>query len=72
MDWKWWLLAPLVVAVMVYITYDDFGLWPSLGFFTLVIPSAIYLYHQDSRGLSAIMKPRALADCCQDAQLPVK
>ena len=59
MHWKWWLLAAPVIAVMVYITYDDFGLWPSLGFFALVIPAAFFLYSRDSRGLTAIMKPLA-------------
>jgi hypothetical protein len=59
MHWKWWLLAPPVVAVMVYITYDDFGLWPSLAFFAVVIPAAFYFYRQDSRRLGVIMKPIA-------------
>lgn len=59
MHWKWWLLAAPVIAVMVYITADGFGLWPSLGFFALVIPAAFYLYSRDSRGLTAIMKPAA-------------
>lgn len=59
MHWKWWLLALPVIAVTVLITYEDFGLWPSLGFFALVISAAFYLFSQDSRGLSAIMKPIA-------------
>jgi hypothetical protein len=59
MHWKWWLFVPPVITVMVYITYDAFGLWLSLGFFSLVIPAAFYLYRQDSRGLTAIMKPLA-------------
>jgi len=59
MRWIWLLLVLLVVAVMIYLTYDDFGLWPSLGFFSLVISAAYYLYRQDSRSLSAIMQPLA-------------
>lgn len=59
MDWKWWLLAVPVIALMVFLTYDDFGLWPSLGFFSLVMFVAFYLYRQDSSGLTAIMQPLA-------------
>lgn len=59
MDWKYWLLALLVIAVMVYFTYEDFGFWPSLGFFSLVNVAAFYLYRQDSSGLTAIMVPLA-------------
>ncbi len=59
MRWIWLLLVPLIVAVMVYLSYDAFGLWPSLGFFSLVILAAYYLYRQDSRSLSAIMQPLA-------------
>lgn len=59
MRWKWLLLAPLIVAVMVYITYDDFGLWPSVVFFSLVMAAAFYFYGQDIRSLTAVMKPLA-------------
>ncbi len=63
MHWKWWLFATLIIAVLVYIAYENFGenfgFWPSLGFFSLVIAVGLYLYRQDSRDLAAIMKPLA-------------
>ena len=59
MRWIWFLFAPLIIAVMIYLTYDDFGLWPSLGFFSLVISAAYYFYRQDIRSLNAIMQPIA-------------
>lgn len=59
MYWIWFLFALLIIAVMTYLTHDHFGLWPSLGFFSLVISAAYYFYRQDIRSLNAIMQPVA-------------
>ena len=52
----WFLFALPIVAVMIYLAYDDFGLWPSLGFFSLVISAAYYLYRQDIRSLNTALR----------------
>lgn len=59
MHGKWWFLLPPVIAVLVFMTYDDIGFWPSTGFFSLVVPVAFYFYQQDSRKLAAVMRPLA-------------
>jgi hypothetical protein len=59
MLWKWWLTGIPVVALLVFITHEAFGLWPSLGFFTLVYVCAGFIYRQDSRGLIGVLKPLA-------------
>lgn len=54
----WWLLLP-IIAVLVFFTHGDWGFWFSVGFFSLVLPLAFYLYQQDSRKLAAVMRPLA-------------
>ncbi len=59
MPWKWWLLAIPVVALLVFFTHEDLGFWPSLAFFSLAMLAGFYLYGQDSRRLTAVLKPLA-------------
>jgi len=58
--WKWWLLLPPIIAVLVFFTYEGWGFWLSAGFFSLVLPLAFYFYQQDNRNLTAVMKPLAV------------
>ncbi len=60
MVWKRCLVSVPIIGLMVFLTYDSFGFWPSIAFFTIVFLVAEYIYAQEARNLASILKPLAL------------